>query len=151
MITPEQARKMAMNSSVPQPALAAHLLYGGSTSPPFLSDAMPVKAKAEVRETTDEEKLNKTERAYLAYLRAIHPDAWIGVQNITLKLAFDCRLTPDFVIVYEDGSIEMVDVKGFQREDALIKMKIAARLFPWATFTIASRSDVGWSYKVIKP
>lgn len=97
---------------------------------------------------TDEHKLNKTERAYLNYLRASGVK-WIGVQNITLKLAHDCRLTVDFVY-FDEEQLVFVDVKGFQREDALIKMKVAARLFPFWKFQIVSRIDRGWRVKDVR-
>lgn len=100
-------------------------------------------------ENTDEAKLNKLERAYLGHLRASgYPR--IGIQNITLKLAHDCRLTPDFNI-YKEGFFTFIDVKGFQREDALIKMKVAARTFPWARFEIVKRTKTGqWDHQHVK-
>jgi hypothetical protein len=95
----------------------------------------------------DEQKLNKTERALLAHLRALGCD-WVGVQNITLKLADDCRLTPDFATL-KDGTLTLWDAKGFQREDALIKMKVAARSFPFFKFIIASRDGGGWHMREV--
>jgi hypothetical protein len=101
--------------------------------------------------TTDEAKLNKTERTYLAYLRGTNSGAWIGVQNITLKLADDTRFTPDFSVVNHDGEMRLIDVKGFQREDALIKIKVAARLFPFCRFVIVKRDGSGWNHQDVKP
>jgi len=98
---------------------------------------------------TDEQKLNKTERDYLAYLRALGGD-WIGVQNITLKLADDTRFTPDFAVL-DRGEMRFIDVKGFQREDALIKIKVAARLFPFAKFLIVKRDGSAWNHIEVKP
>jgi hypothetical protein len=102
--------------------------------------------------TTEEEKLNKLEKAFLAYLRAINPP-YIGIQNVTLKLAYDCRFTPDFTYVDKNGLLWFVDTKGpHQWEDSLIKIKTAARLFPWAHFALAKRGrrDVPWEITVIK-
>ena len=108
----------------------------------------PVNLKHVV--TTDEDKLNKTEKRFLSYLRAGHC-GHIGIQNVTLKLAHDCRLTPDFNYPDTDGII-FIDVKGFQREDALIKMKVAARLFLWAKFAIVKERKGGaWDFKWVKP
>jgi len=110
------------------------------------------KALVKLTKSTDEEKLNKTERDYLAYLRG--PGAvlsWIGVQNITLKLAHDTRFTPDFTIVH-NGTMRCIDVKGFQREDALIKIKVAARLFPFIKFVIVKRGvNRSWNHKEVSP
>lgn len=100
--------------------------------------------------STDIEKLNKTERAYYDYLRGLGAD-WIGVQNITLKLADDTRLTCDFNVI-DRGEMRCIDVKGgFWREDAKIKIKIAARLFPWATFIVAQKDKGAWKHIQIKP
>lgn len=99
--------------------------------------------------STDVSKLNKTERAYHEYLKLKRYD-WLGVQCVTLKLADDCRLTPDFAYI-TNGMFYLVDVKGFQREDALIKMKVAARMFPWAQFLIVKKTKTGWDEKRVKP
>lgn len=103
----------------------------------------------ELKPSTDIAALNKTEQAYLAHIKSQEHD-WIGVQNITLKLAHDCRLTCDFV-VFNNGAMRFIDVKGFQREDALIKMKVAARLFPWAQFQIVKRNAATWNVINVKP
>ena len=94
-------------------------------------------------------KLNKTERAFLEYLRALRKTC-IGVQNITLKLANDCRFTPDFSYI-EGGRLILIDVKGFQREDALIKIKVAARQFPWIEFQIVTKTKSGWDVRTVQP
>lgn len=104
----------------------------------------------EIQKTTDEQKLNKTEAAYLAYLRCLNTK-WIGIQNITLKLADDTRLTPDFSFIQNSGRFVFVDVKGFQREDALIKMKVAARQFPMFDFLIVKKAGSGWETTKVKP
>jgi hypothetical protein len=100
---------------------------------------------------TDEAKLNKTERAYLAHLRMLKVPN-LRVQKLTFKLAHDTRLTPDFSYVDENGRGVMVDVKGFQREDALIKMKVAARNFSEYRFQIVKRlKGGGWDCQDVNP
>lgn len=104
------------------------------------------------RQTTDEAKLNKTERAFLEYLRGpMSPcqGQWIGVQSITLKLAHDCRYTPDFMTV--GFAYTFWEVKGWWRDDARVKIKVAARLFPWATFIAVKKTKSGWEKEIIKP
>jgi len=103
-----------------------------------------------IKPSHDEDKLNKTERAYLHHLRAQPNNVWVGVQNLTLKIADDCRLTPDFAVLDASGKLTLIDVKGFQREDALIKMKVAARLFPMFEFSIVKREGVGWSEQIVR-
>lgn len=97
-----------------------------------------------------EERLNKTEKRFLAYLRASFPYSRIGVQDFTLRLAADCRLTPDFSLWYDgdthtSSKVELFDVKGpHQWEDSIIKLKTAAVLFPMFRFYLAHEQDGKW-------
>lgn len=92
-----------------------------------------------INPTKDENALNKTEAAFLAKLRAEKWD-WIGIQSITLKLGDDCRYTPDFVTL-RDGSLVVWEVKGFFRDDAKVKIKAAARSFPFFNFIVVTRKS----------
>lgn len=100
--------------------------------------------------STDEGKLNKTERQYLVFLRHLG-FTWIGIQNVTLKLAHDCRYTPDFVVVDSAGYIQAREVKGFMRDDALVKLKVAARMFPFIEFIVVRKTKGGWNHTTVKP
>ncbi len=142
-------------------AKAANGLVGDGTQKPVLTIAWDatrqIKSLPEKplditdRPTTDEQKLNKTEKAYLAYLRMLRVPK-IRMQAITLKLADDCRLTVDFTYQDENGRLVFVDVKGgFWREDAKIKIKMAARLFPEFRFVVAHKTKTGWNQEDIKP
>lgn len=51
-------------------------------------------------------------------------------ERLTLKLADDTRYTPDFYVLELDGSISLIEYKGFMRDDALVKLKVAATEFP---------------------
>lgn len=115
-----------------------------------VQDAGVKKSEMTIKPTTDEAKLNKTERAYMQYISLLGY-VWIGVQNITLKLGNDTRFTPDFSTIDADGNLRFIDVKGFQREDALIKIKVAARLFPFAEFVIVKKNKSGWDHNYVKP
>jgi hypothetical protein len=96
------------------------------------------EAKAEFgfKPSTDEQKLNKTERAFLSYLRAKYD--WVGVQSLTLKLGDDCRYTPDFWTVHF-GRMTAWEVKGFWRDDAKAKIKIASRQFRMFDFCVVMK------------
>lgn len=146
-LTPEELKRLFPNAS------ASTIAAQSGIRKPVLSVPVPppvLRPKMEIGQSTDEQKLNKTERAYLAVLRA-HRHPWIGIQNVTLKLADDCRLTPDFAYINEIGRMTFVDVKGFQREDALIKMKVACRQFLWADFEIVKREGSGFERIKVKP
>lgn len=116
--------------------------------PVALAEASPMSAA--MHPCTDEDKLNKTERAYLARLRLLRPE-FIGIQNITFKLGDDCRFTPDFSYIDANGVLVFVDVKGFQRDDALVKIKTAARQFRLFRFVIAKKVGHEWEETPIKP
>lgn len=103
----------------------------------------------DVAQSKDESKLNKTERRYLATLRANPNVKWIGIQSLTFKLGDDLRFTPDFCYLL-DGKLICVDTKGgFIREDSAIKIKVAARMFPWAEFVVEQWSGGVWLSKKI--
>lgn len=115
---------------------------------------MDAKSKPELHCAfcTDELKLNRTEKAYLEFLRAQGAVyQWIGVQNVTLKLADDVRFTVDFVVLTAQGELEGHEVKGFWRDDAKVKIKVAARMFPWISFVVIERLKGGWQRSPVHP
>lgn len=91
---------------------------------------------------SDVSKLNKLEMAFLLYEHDLKTNAeFLGIQNITLRLANHCRYTPDFT-VYDRATKELscYEVKGPHFwEDAKIKLKVAARSYPWITFYLCTR------------
>jgi hypothetical protein len=103
-----------------------------------------------VATSTDETRLNKTEAAFLAYLRGLGVQN-IAIQAVTFKIGDDCRYTPDFISVNE-GRIEAWEVKGFFRDDAKVKIKVAARMFRWVCFVLVFREKGGgWTMKRVLP
>jgi hypothetical protein len=118
--------------------------------PELVPAPVPI-AKLVKKPTTDEDKLNKTEKRYLQLLRS-QGHQWVGVQNITVKLADDCRFTPDFTHLTQEGELVLTDTKGgFTREDSTIKVKVAARSFPFFKFVVAKWIDGVWQINEIKP
>ena len=76
--------------------------------------------------------MNKTEMAYQGELelrRRVGEVAWYGLEVFKVRLAKDTFYTPDFMVMLADGRLEAHEVKGFWREDARAKIKIAAALF----------------------
>lgn len=81
--------------------------------------------------------MNGTERDYAVTLEARKRDGLIRdwrFEAVTLVLAADCRYTPDFLVVCADWTLELHETKGHWRDDAKVKIRVAARLFPWFTF-----------------
>jgi hypothetical protein len=56
-------------------------------------------------------------------------------EAVTLKLADDCRYTPDFMVIADDDVVEFHEVKGgFWRDDAKVKIRVAAQMYPMFRF-----------------
>ncbi len=57
-------------------------------------------------------------------------------ERVKFKLAKKTFYTPDFYVVFEDR-IEIHEVKGYWMDDARVKIKVAAEMFPefvWKAF-----------------
>lgn len=94
--------------------------------------------------------MNKTETRRAQELEALKRTGQIvdwWYEKLTLKLADDCRYTPDFLILHLDGMLELDETKGgFIREDAAIKIKVAASLYPFRfTMHKAERAGAPWT------
>jgi hypothetical protein len=101
-------------------------------------------------------KLNKTEAAYavrLEEMKAAGVIRWFSFEGMTFKLADNTRYTPDFAVMRADGLIELHEVKGFWRDDARVKIKVAAELFPFRFIAVKAKtkkSGGGWSTEVFE-
>lgn len=98
--------------------------------------------------------LTKTEQEFLKRLEAgvYGKFTWIGTQAITLLLADDCRYTADFETRMEGGDFRFWEVKGAHVwEDSIIKLRVAARTFPFWTFIKAQKLEGQWTETVIPP
>lgn len=78
-------------------------------------------------------------------------------EAITLKLANGLTYRPDYCVELNTGDsgtveIEFHEVKGFWRDDARAKIKMAAEQFRWATFIAATwNRKTGWAYETFLP
>ena len=71
-------------------------------------------------------------------------------ERVTLKLGDDLRYTPDFFVILPDGLIEIYETKGaFIREDARVKLRAAAEMFPFR-FVLAQYKAKVWTAWEIK-
>lgn len=61
-----------------------------------------------------------------------------------LKLADGTFYAPDFRVQLANGTIEFHECKGFMRDDAAAKLKIAAALHPY-TFRLVTRKRGAWT------
>jgi hypothetical protein len=77
-------------------------------------------------------RMNKTEVAYANVLELRKKGGEIkrwAFEPIKFRLADKTYYTPDFMVVKED-LIEFHEVKGFWEDDARVKIKVVAELFP---------------------
>jgi len=68
-------------------------------------------------------------------------------EPLTLKLAKLTTYTPDFFLLYPDGHIELHETKGFMRDDANVKIKVAASMYPFFTFILVQKVRKQWQFK----
>lgn len=84
---------------------------------------------------------NKTEAAFAAWLRARNADCQVEREGITLLLANGVRYTPDYAVISQEGRVTLWEVKGHMRDDAAVKIKVAAARFPHFSFRLATATD----------
>lgn len=117
----------------------------------------PLKAinakRARTRARTKSGEMNKTERLYADHLddyrlRGVIVAYWF--QAVTLKLGFDTRYTPDFLIQMPDGSLELHDTKGWDTEPAAaVKERVSSSMFPLFVFKEVRQYGGDWKEKII--
>ena len=92
------------------------------------------------------DRMNKTEAAYayeLEMRRLAGEVAWFAFEAIKLRLADKTFYTPDFLVVLADGEVQFHEVKGFWRDDARVKIKVAAEQYPFP-FVAIRKTKGGW-------
>lgn len=66
-------------------------------------------------------------------------------EGIRLRLADGAWYKPDFVIVHNDGLIELEEVKGHWREAARVRWKVAVEQFrPMFTLSLTTKRAGAW-------
>ena len=94
--------------------------------------------------------LNKTEQAYadLLRLRQIAGEvAWFKFEGVKLRLGDNTFYSPDFAVMLTAGDIEMHEVKGHWEDDARVKIKVAAEMYPFRFIGVTkktARHGGGW-------
>lgn len=121
-------------------------------------ELLPVRVKATPRLRQASKGPNKTELAFTAFLRCQYPGADIREQDLVLVIANGCRYQPDNFAPSLPGHVSppcFWEVKGFAREDAIVKIKVAARIHSWATFYLVTkqrkRDGGGWRIERVLP
>lgn len=94
-------------------------------------------------------RLNQTERRYRdTFLRPMLASGEaLGVleQAVKFRLADATYYTPDLIAVLPGGQWWIIEVKGARTwDDALVKFKVAAELYPWWRWTMVQWKDGEW-------
>lgn len=106
-------------------------------------------------------QMNAVETAYAKVLQARKDAGQITdyrYEPMALVLADNTRYKPDFLVIDGNGYVEFHEVKGRigngpggWMDDARVKIKVAARLFPWFRFVgacaIAKKHGGGFHYE----
>lgn len=78
--------------------------------------------------------MNKTEAEYSLLLesrKATKEILWYRFEGLKLRLADATFYTPDFAVMLACGQLEMHEVKGYWADDARVKIKVAAEMYPF--------------------
>lgn len=124
-------------------------------------DLPSVPAKKRLRQHQGD-GMNKTERAFFEYLKAQYQNATHIPQATSFRLANNSSYRPDFISITtlhdasECGSavvrITAWETKGFAREAAVVRIKVAASLYRWISFRLVTRTKGGgWDVQEILP
>jgi hypothetical protein len=75
---------------------------------------------------------------------------WARFEGMKFRLADNTFYTPDFPTMRADGLIEIFEVKGHWEDDARVKIKVAASMYPFqfvGVRKVAKRLGGGWKYE----
>lgn len=98
--------------------------------------------------------MNDTEAAYGRHLelrKAAGEVLWYAFEGIKFRLADSTFYTPDFSVMLANNEIEIHEVKGFWQDDARVKIKVAAEMYPFKFIAVMPRSKRdggGWKTEV---
>lgn len=97
-------------------------------------------------------RMNKTEQAYANHLETLKQigqiKAW-WFEPEGLRLANRSFYHPDFRVMLDNNLIEFHEVKGFFRDDAKDKIKMAAEVHWLYRFVVVRKVKGGWSFEEI--
>ena len=95
-------------------------------------------------------EMNQGEKKYAEYLDLLlhlKQIAWYKFEGIKFRLADNTFFSPDFVVMMPNGEMQIRDVKGYMMEDANVKIKMAAEIYPFRFFIVkkqAKKDGGGW-------
>ena len=133
---------VAMEANKPRPTHVAEDPVGKRLETYFLDKH---KKALQYMSRYTSKNMNKLESRYAMRLEAMRAAGELACwtfEAVKLRLADKTFYTPDFIVMHLNGDIEFHETKGFWRDDARVKIKVAAELFPMFSFVA-----VQWSSK----
>lgn len=128
-------------------------MFRFGASIPSCERALMWRVRARGRTRKPPGSMNRLESAYAQYLglRQTAGDiVWFAYEPIKLRLADKTFLTIDFFLMLATGEIEAHEVKGSHLEDdAAVKLKVAAELYPFRFVLVRAGTRGGWELKEI--
>lgn len=101
----------------------------------------PTRARARPRNALGMNKLETDYAAHLELRRLAGEVLWIKYEGLKFRLADSTFYTPDFDVMLADGTMELHEVKGHWEDDARVKIKVAAELYPFTFKGIQRKRD----------
>jgi len=77
-------------------------------------------------------QMNGSEQRYahrLELLRITGQVAWWAFEPVKFRLADKTWYTPDFLVMQNDGALELHELKGWMEEDANVKLKVTSETY----------------------
>jgi hypothetical protein len=95
--------------------------------------------------------MNKTESAYDSLLKErlnAGDIQWYRFEGVKLRLADNTFYTADFFVMNAEGLLEVHEVKGFWTDDARVKTKVAAAMYPFKFLGVQrGKRNTGWLFE----
>jgi hypothetical protein len=96
--------------------------------------------------------MNRWESLYATELEALRLAGeiqWWGFETMRLVLAQRTTYCPDFLVITKSG-LQFHEVKGFIRDDAMVKFKVASKAFPFAEFLMLRKVKGSQGFEIFK-
>lgn len=97
-------------------------------------------------------RMNKTEAAYAQLLDVQRHGGsilWFRFEGVKLRLADNTFFTPDFAVIAGDAQLEFHEVKGLMRDDANVKIKVAAAQYPFIFKIVRKAKGGAWNITTV--
>jgi hypothetical protein len=122
----------------------------GKETPADLAESSALAARSPRIRQSSKPLSNKLEAEFGKILRSTRPYAVVWEKGLCFRLANGCVYWPDWV-VFGGSGVECHEVKGKKAwDDAIVKLKVAARTYPQLSWFLQDKPDGQWrEYRVL--